>query len=94
MNIASRTSETMIAAAMREAIKKVLKSANTTLMEPMMKLTIHAEPEVVGGLISDLTVNRRGEILRSQSFTSLMVDLPQDINRVFSFSRCPNGTFP
>ena len=64
VNIASRTSETMIAAAMREAIKKVLKKANTCLMEPMMKLTIHAEPEVVGSLISDLTVNRRGEILR------------------------------
>ena len=64
VNIASRTSETMIAAAMRDAIKKVLKKANTCLMEPMMKLTIHAEPEVVGSLISDLTVNRRGEILR------------------------------
>ena len=80
VNIASRTSETMIAAAMREAIKKVLKKANTCLMEPMMKLTIHAEPEVVGSLISDLTVNRRGEILRSQSFTSLMMaDLRLDI---------------
>ena len=30
--------------------------------------------------------------LRSQSFTSLMAD--QDINRVSSFSRCLNGTFP
>ena len=80
VNIASRTSETMIAAAMRDAIKKVLKKANTCLMEPMMKLTIHAEPEVVGSLISDLTVNRRGEILRFQSFTSLMMaDLRLDI---------------
>ena len=32
--------------------------------------------------------------LRSQSFTSLMADLRQDINGVFSFSRCLNGTFP
>ena len=32
--------------------------------------------------------------LRSQSFTSLMADLRQDNNRVSSFSRCLNGTFP
>ena len=31
---------------------------------------------------------------RSQSFTSLMADLHPDINRVSSFSRCLNGTFP
>ena len=31
---------------------------------------------------------------RSQSFTSLMVDLRQDIIRVSSFSRYLNGTFP
>ena len=31
---------------------------------------------------------------RAQSFTSLMADLHQDINRVSSFSRCCNGTFP
>ena len=31
---------------------------------------------------------------RSQSFTSLKVDLRQDINRVSSFTRCLNGTFP
>ena len=31
---------------------------------------------------------------RSQSFTSFMTDLCQDINRVSSFSRCLNGIFP
>ena len=31
---------------------------------------------------------------RAQSFTSLMADLHQDINRISSFSRCLNGTFP
>ena len=31
---------------------------------------------------------------RSQSFTFLMTNLCQDINRVSSFSRCLNGTFP
>ena len=30
--------------------------------------------------------------LRSQSFTSLIADLRQDIKRVSSFSRCLNGT--
>ena len=73
VNIASRTSETMIAAAMRDAIKKVLKKANTCLMEPMMKLTIHAEPEVVGSLISDLTVNRRGEILSHEELKTMII---------------------
>ena len=29
-----------------------------------------------------------------KSFTSLMADLSQDINRVFSFIRCLNRTFP
>ena len=33
-------------------------------------------------------------IFRAQSFTSLMADLCQDINRVSSFSRYFNGTFP
>ena len=32
--------------------------------------------------------------LWAQSFTSLMADLCQDINRVSLFSRCLNGTFP
>ena len=31
---------------------------------------------------------------RAQSFTSLMADLRQDINRFSSFSRCHNRTFP
>ena len=30
----------------------------------------------------------------SQSFTSLMANLRQDINSVSSFSSCLNGTFP
>ena len=32
--------------------------------------------------------------LRSQSFTSLMADLQQDMNRFSSFNRCLNGKFP
>ena len=49
-----------------------------------------------GGNLDDLRpILRRVflAILRSQSFTSLMADPRQDINRVSSFSRCPNGTF-
>ena len=39
--------------------------------------------------------NRVDELkFRSQSFTSLMADLRQDINRVSSFSRCSNGKIP
>ena len=34
------------------------------------------------------------KILRAQSLTSLMANLPQDINKVSSFNRCLNGTFP
>ena len=33
-------------------------------------------------------------IIQGQSFTSLMADLRQDLNRVSSSSRCLNGTFP
>ena len=33
-------------------------------------------------------------LLGAQSFTSLMVDLCQDINRVSSFGRWLNGIFP
>ena len=36
----------------------------------------------------------RKDLLRDQSFTSLMADLRQNINLVFSFSRCLNGNFP
>ena len=31
---------------------------------------------------------------RAQTFTFLMADLRHDINRVSSFSKCINGTFP
>ena len=44
-------------------------------------------PETEGEVEEDLT-------LRYQSFTSLMADLRQDINRVASFSMCLYGSFP
>ena len=39
-------------------------------------------------------ISKEAAIQRSQSFTSLTADLRQDMNRVSSFSRCTNGTFP
>ena len=33
------------------------------------------------------------KMYRDQSFTSLLADLCQDVNRVYSFSRCLYGTF-
>ena len=43
----------------------------------------------------NIKVNITNKIIpRAQSFTSLMADLRQDINRGFAFSRCLNGTFP
>ena len=37
---------------------------------------------------------KKSLLFRAQSFNSLMADFRQDINRVSSFSRCLNGTFP
>ena len=45
-------------------------------------------------IIGESGVGKSSLLLRSQSFTSLMADPRQDINRVSSFSRCLNGTFP
>ena len=48
-----------------------------------------------GGLTPSIGFLKHAKsITRSQSFTSLMADLRQDINKVSSFSRCINGTFP
>jgi elongation factor G len=54
-----------VSSAMVQAVKLVLQKANTALMEPMMKLVIHAEPDVVNALVQDL-VMRRGEILERE----------------------------
>ena len=48
------------------------------------------EAFVFASAISVLTSN----VIRDQSFTSLMADLRQDINIVSSFSRCHKLTFP
>ena len=54
----------------------------TTILDGMLKSVV--EEDLVEFIWSSF---------RSQSFTSLMADLQQDINRDFSFSRCLNGTF-
>ena len=70
----------------------------------LRKLHVKVEPAELVRLMAvteDVSLQKLGfstkeEIskLRSQSFTSLMANLHQDINRVSSFSRCINGTLP
>jgi len=63
------TSENIVAAAMIEAVKTVLKEANIALMEPMMKLVINAEASVVSNLINDLFM-RRGQVLERKDISA------------------------
>lgn len=44
------------------ALKKALETAKTALLEPVMKVKVHAEREIMGELMNDLT-SRRGQIL-------------------------------
>ena len=53
-----------------------------------------SDPDIETIKIIDHRNNIKGELPRAQSFTSLMSDLCQYINRDFAFSRCLNGTFP
>ena len=64
------------------------------IVKPIIKDLV--EKAVSSGDPNGAKISSWGRIkpLRFQSFTSLMVDLYQDINRVSSFSRCLNGTFP
>ena len=48
----------------------VLKSAQVCLLEPVMKLTIHAEPEVVSKITQDI-FRKRGTIEQVFYFSSL-----------------------
>ena len=49
----------------------------------------------IGKYFTDMPIRcAKNNTIRSQSFTSLMADLRQDINCGFAFSRCINGTFP
>ena len=64
------------------------------IVKPIIKDLV--EKAVSSGDPNGAKISSWGRIkpLRFQSFTSLMADLYQDINRVSSFSRCLNGTFP
>ena len=68
INIKKHTSDVMISAAFVQAAKTVLKEANVRLMEPLMKLEINAEPEIVNELVQDLLL-KRGTILDKQELT-------------------------
>ena len=50
----------MISSAIVQAVRKVMEESETSLMEPYMRLTIHAEPEVVSTLVQDVITRRRG----------------------------------
>ena len=53
------------------------------------------DPTLTHGILFEVIfLGILGFCLRAQSFTYLMADLCQDINRVSSFSRCLNRTFP
>ena len=64
------------------------------IVKPIIKDLV--EKAVSSGDPNGAKISSWGRIkpLRFQSFTSLMADLYQDINRVSSFSRGLNGTFP
>ena len=64
------------------------------IVKPIIKDLV--EKAVSSGDPNGAKISSWGRIkpLRFQSFTSLMADLYQDLNRVSSFSRCLNGTFP
>ena len=64
------------------------------IVKPIIKDLV--EKAVSSGDPNGAKISSWGRIkpLRFQSFTSLMADLYQYINRVSSYSRCLNGTFP
>ena len=55
----------------------------------------YSQPDALKRFLKHITENLPNiRLLWDQSFTSLMADLCEDINRVSSFSRCLNETFP
>ena len=53
-----------------------------------------SDPDIETIKIIDHRNNIKGELPRAQSFTSLMAEVCQNINRGVAFSRCLNGKFP
>ena len=58
IDIARGTSETLIASAMEEAIKKVMEESGARLLEPVMKLEISVEKELTSLLVQDILKKR------------------------------------
>lgn len=61
LEVGRGTSGTMISAAVNQAVLEVLKLANVTLLEPVMKVTLQAETEVVTSIVHDILL-RRGHV--------------------------------
>ena len=66
------TTETMISAGVANAIKAVLKKSENRLLEPIMKLTLNAEHDVVGALTNDL-LQRRGRVVDKADIKSVSI---------------------
>ena len=58
------TPESLVAAAMSEAVKGVLESADARMLEPVMKLEITSDMDLAGLIGQDL-IKKRGSILHS-----------------------------
>ena len=63
--LARGTPESLVAAAMTEAVGRVLESAGAKLLEPIMKLEITSEMDMAGSIGQDL-IKKRGSILHSE----------------------------
>ena len=73
VEIASRgTPESLVAAAMSEAVKSVLESADARMLEPVMKLEITSDMDLAGSVGQDL-IRKRGNILHSEQRGGMQV---------------------
>ena len=63
--LAQGTPESLVAAAMAEAVGRVLESAGAKMLEPIMKLEITSEVDMAGSIGQDL-IKKRGSILHSE----------------------------
>ena len=86
VEISRQTTDTMISAAMMKAVKTVMASAESRLLEPVMKLEITAEEDVYQKVLQDL-LKKRGELLSTEDrlgSTILVAEAPLSQLRGYS----------
>ena len=66
------TPESLVAAAMSEAVKTVLESADARMLEPVMRLEITSDMDLAGSIGQDL-IRKRGNILSSEQKGGMQV---------------------